>query len=75
MAKPIASTGPPPHPLPSPIAEVQILVYALERGRSEIRVRLPDEAVSGRAGAARKQAAFRSLVLAELDEGLKALSE
>jgi len=70
MPKPVASIGAPPASLPSPIAEVQILVYAWERGRSEIRVKFPDEAVSGRQGAAEKQAAFRTLVLAELQDGL-----
>lgn len=51
----------------SPIGEVRILVYGLEPGQTEVQVRFPDDAVTGRAGASRKQAKFRELVVSEMN--------
>lgn len=52
-----------------PIGEVQILVYAWERGQSEIRVRFPNEALVDPATKTR----FARLVMAELQRSLSTL--
>jgi hypothetical protein len=56
--------------LPAPIAEVTVLIYGWEPGKSEIRVRFPDEALPGVANAEAMQAKFANLVLAELEHAL-----
>lgn len=75
MTKPVAEVvSEPQSRLPDPIAEVHVLVYGWERGKTEVRVKFPAEAISGKPGAAARQDQFRNLVLAELDESIRVLS-
>jgi hypothetical protein len=72
MEQPVPSVVREPRfPLPDPIGEVHVLVYGWERGKTEVRVKFPDEPASGNPDAATKQAEFRSLVLAEVDDCLR----
>ena len=71
---PVASTGPAPAGRPEPIGEVTVLVFDWQPGKTEVQVVFPDEAKSGQAGAGKKQAEFRALILSEVDQALTALS-
>lgn len=74
-AKPELSSAPPRYDERKAIGEVTVLVFELKPGQSEIRVRLPQDALAGIAGAAAKQKRFRELVMTELDQALKAFSK
>jgi len=63
---------PPEFDASSAVGEVRVLVFAMKPGQCEVRVRYPQEALSGQAGAAAKQDAFHSLVMAELQNSLRA---
>jgi hypothetical protein len=57
------------------LGRVEVLVYALERGQCEIRVRWPDDSLSeGAEGAARRQR-FAEFVIAELEAQLPRVRE
>lgn len=64
-------SGTPPNLPGPPIAEIQILVYSWDRGKSEVRVRFPDEAQPGAPQAAANQARLRQLAAAELNDAFK----
>jgi hypothetical protein len=58
---------------PPAIGEVTVVVYGLEPGQCEIRVRFPDDALPGMPNAVARQNAFNGLVMAELKRALPEL--
>jgi phage I-like protein len=58
---------------PPAVGWVQVLVYAVERGQCEIRVRWPDDALEEDAAGAAKRQRFARFVVAELEADLAAI--
>lgn len=74
MAPPRASLTPPAGTsFPAPIAQVTVVVFGMNQGQSAIEVSYPLAAQPGLTDAKPNQAAFHSLVLAELQTAFQKL--